>query len=81
MESIDVLDFFPISIALGIAVAVCMYFYFHYRTRAEYQQTVRTVIEKVSSSRRSFSSASASGRGCVIRTPICAGAHSRSGWA
>jgi hypothetical protein len=46
MESIDVLDFFPISIALGIAVAVCMYFYFHYRTRAEYQQTVRTVIEK-----------------------------------
>jgi hypothetical protein len=39
-------DFFPIAIAIGVTVALCMYFYFHYKTRAEYQKTVRTVIDK-----------------------------------
>ena len=41
-----VFNLFPIAVAVGIAVTACMYFYFHYRSRAEYQKTVRTVIEK-----------------------------------
>ena len=41
-----VFNLFPIAVAVGIAVTACMYIYFHYRSRAEYQKTVRTVIEK-----------------------------------
>jgi hypothetical protein len=46
MGPAGVYDLFPIAIAIGVTVALCTYFYFHYKTRAEYQKTVRTVIEK-----------------------------------
>ena len=39
-------DLIPISLFFAIALVITIYFYFRFKGRAEYQQTVRTVIEK-----------------------------------
>jgi hypothetical protein len=38
--------FIPITLFAAVAITAILFFYFRYRSRAEYQQTVRSVVDK-----------------------------------